>query len=149
MSVGSAAGARMVAQRRPADADLALRQLARQPRDRGRRLGGLGVAQQLGEPLDLAAARRRGAHGGPGVDELAQQHAAMVPPFPAVPRSSTRSGGRPPDGATELVLVRHGASAVAIPGRPFPVVGGQGDPPLAPAGRDQARRVASGSPASR
>ena len=39
-SVGSAAGARQVAQRRPADADLALAQLARQVGDADRHLGG-------------------------------------------------------------------------------------------------------------
>jgi probable phosphoglycerate mutase len=48
----------------------------------------------------------------------------------------------PPADATELVLVRHGASAAAIPGRPFPLLEGQGDPPLAPEGREQAARVA-------
>ena len=47
---------------------------------RGRRLGRGELAQQRGEPLDLPAARRGGAHGGGGVDELAKQHAAMVPP---------------------------------------------------------------------
>jgi probable phosphoglycerate mutase len=49
----------------------------------------------------------------------------------------------PPADATELVLVRHGASAWAIPGRPFPLLDGQGDPPLAPEGREQAARVAA------
>lgn len=48
---------------------------------------------------------------------------------------------RPKD-ATELVLVRHGESAVAYPDEPFPLVEGQGDPPLAPEGRVQARKVA-------
>jgi probable phosphoglycerate mutase len=55
----------------------------------------------------------------------------------------------PPADATELVLVRHGASAAAIPGRPFPLRDGQGDPPLAPDGREQAARGPSGSRASR
>lgn len=48
---------------------------------------------------------------------------------------------RPP-GATELLLVRHGESAPARADRPFPLVGGQGDPDLAPTGREQAARVA-------
>ncbi|WP_433463068.1 histidine phosphatase family protein [Spirillospora sp. CA-128828] len=48
---------------------------------------------------------------------------------------------RPPDGATELLLIRHGASAPARPGRPFPLVDGHGDPELAPEGREQAERV--------
>ena len=46
-----------------------------------------------------------------------------------------------PEGATELVLVRHGASAAAVPGEPFPLVGGHGDPPLAPEGELQAQAV--------
>lgn len=47
-----------------------------------------------------------------------------------------------PADATELVLVRHGATAPAIPGEPFPLVDGHGDPPLAPEGEEQAQRVA-------
>jgi probable phosphoglycerate mutase len=47
----------------------------------------------------------------------------------------------PPD-ATEIVLVRHGASAAAIPGEPFELLEGHADPPLAPQGAEQARRVA-------
>src|SRR3954454_12519987 len=47
----------------------------------------------------------------------------------------------PPD-ATEIVLVRHGASAAAVPGEPWETVEGQSDPPLAPEGVEQARKVA-------
>jgi 2,3-bisphosphoglycerate-dependent phosphoglycerate mutase len=47
-----------------------------------------------------------------------------------------------PPGATEVVLVRHGASAVAVPGAPFPLVDGRGDPPLSEAGEKQAAAVA-------
>ncbi len=47
-----------------------------------------------------------------------------------------------PEGATEVVLVRHGASAPAVPGEPFPLLGGHGDPPLAPEGELQAQAVA-------
>jgi probable phosphoglycerate mutase len=47
----------------------------------------------------------------------------------------------PPPGATELVLVRHGQSAAYVDGRPFPLVAGQGDPPLSELGTEQARRV--------
>ncbi|TDD84757.1 histidine phosphatase family protein [Actinomadura darangshiensis] len=46
-----------------------------------------------------------------------------------------------PDGATEVLLIRHGASAPARPDRPFPLVDGQGDPELAPEGREQAERI--------
>ncbi len=46
----------------------------------------------------------------------------------------------PPD-ATEVVLVRHGASAAAVPGERFALVLGRGDPELSPEGREQAEAV--------
>jgi 2,3-bisphosphoglycerate-dependent phosphoglycerate mutase len=49
---------------------------------------------------------------------------------------------RLPPGATEVVLVRHGASAAAVPGAPFPLVDGRGDPPLSEVGERQAQAVA-------
>jgi probable phosphoglycerate mutase len=48
---------------------------------------------------------------------------------------------RPP-GATSLLLIRHGESAPARPDAAFSLVDGQGDPELAPRGREQAQRVA-------
>ena len=48
----------------------------------------------------------------------------------------------PPPGATEIVLVRHGASAAAVPDEPFDLLDGHADPPLAPEGEEQARAVA-------
>ena len=48
---------------------------------------------------------------------------------------------RPPDGAADILLIRHGASEPARPGKPFPLVDGQGDPELAPEGRRQAERL--------
>ena len=48
---------------------------------------------------------------------------------------------RPP-GATEVLLVRHGASQAFIPGQPFPMLGDQGDPALAPKGHEQAAAMA-------
>lgn len=48
----------------------------------------------------------------------------------------------PPDGATTVLLVRHGESAPAISGRPFDLLDGHGDPPLAPQGVEQAERLA-------
>jgi 2,3-bisphosphoglycerate-dependent phosphoglycerate mutase len=48
---------------------------------------------------------------------------------------------RPPPGSCEVLLVRHGESAPAVEGRPFPLVDGHGDPELAPDGRWQAERV--------
>jgi probable phosphoglycerate mutase len=56
-------------------------------------------------------------------------------------RYPQRAFAVPPD-ATEVVLVRHGASAAAVPGEPFPLVLGRGDPPLSPEGAAQAERVA-------
>ena len=47
-----------------------------------------------------------------------------------------------PEGATEVILVRHGASAPALRGQPFPLLDGHGDPPLAPEGVAQAEAVA-------
>ncbi len=48
----------------------------------------------------------------------------------------------PPD-ATEVILVRHGASEPAVPGVPFDSVDGHADPALEdPRGVEQARRVA-------
>ena len=44
----------------------------------------------------------------------------------------------PPIGATEFVLVRHGASEPFIPGKLFPLVEGHGDPALSEDGRAQA-----------
>jgi probable phosphoglycerate mutase len=47
-----------------------------------------------------------------------------------------------PDDATEVLLVRHGASQAAVPGEPFEMIeGGHADPPLAPEGEAQARAV--------
>ena len=48
---------------------------------------------------------------------------------------------RPP-GACELLLVRHGESVPARDDQPVALVDGHGDPELAPAGREQALRVA-------
>jgi probable phosphoglycerate mutase len=47
-----------------------------------------------------------------------------------------------PAGAAELLLVRHGESAAAVEGESFPLVDGQGDPPLHEEGHRQAERVA-------
>src|SRR5215212_9547037 len=49
----------------------------------------------------------------------------------------------PPPGSTEVILVRHGASAAAVPGAPFDLLDGHADPPLAPEGVEQAETVAA------
>lgn len=46
-----------------------------------------------------------------------------------------------PPGATEILLVRHGESQAAREDTPFPMVDGQGDPPLAPTGEREAELV--------
>src|SRR4051795_8804220 len=52
----------------------------------------------------------------------------------------------PPPGSTQVVLVRHGASAEAVPGDPFDLLDGHADPPLAPEGREQAEAAARRPP---
>jgi probable phosphoglycerate mutase len=46
-----------------------------------------------------------------------------------------------PADATEIFIVRHGASADAVPGEPYPFRGKWSDPDLSPAGRAQAERI--------
>jgi probable phosphoglycerate mutase len=46
-----------------------------------------------------------------------------------------------PPGSTELLLVRHGASADAVEGEDFELIEGQGDPALSDIGREQAELV--------
>ncbi|MBS1895188.1 MAG: histidine phosphatase family protein [Actinobacteria bacterium] len=48
----------------------------------------------------------------------------------------------PPPDAVEVIVVRHGASEAALPGKRFPLIDGQGDPALSEVGRGQARSVA-------
>ena len=55
------------------------------------------------------------------------------------PRAYRQPRFQAPPGATELILVRHGESQAAVDGQPFELVDGQGDPALAPNGREQAR----------
>jgi 2,3-bisphosphoglycerate-dependent phosphoglycerate mutase len=47
-----------------------------------------------------------------------------------------------PADATEILLVRHGASEAAVPGEPFELLEGHANPALSPVGQEQARRVA-------
>jgi probable phosphoglycerate mutase len=46
-----------------------------------------------------------------------------------------------PENATEVLLVRHGASQDAVPGEPFEMVEGHSNPPLSDVGRGQAEKV--------
>ncbi|HEY2601827.1 MAG TPA: histidine phosphatase family protein [Thermoleophilaceae bacterium] len=60
-----------------------------------------------------------------------------------MPESYPQGGFFVPPDATQVLLIRHGASAAAIPGEPFELLEGQSDPPLAPEGREQALKVAA------
>ncbi len=72
-----------------------------------------------------------------GVSEITALTQTKGPLRRAAQRPFRLSGG-----ATEIVLVRHGASADAVAGAPFPLVDGRGDPPLSPEGELQAVAVA-------
>jgi len=48
---------------------------------------------------------------------------------------------RPPQGAADILLIRHGESEPAVPGIPFPTVDGHGDPGLHADGEAQAVAV--------
>ncbi len=48
---------------------------------------------------------------------------------------------QPPKGAVDLLLIRHGESAAARAGQPFPVKDGHGDPALHEQGQKQAQAV--------
>lgn len=56
-------------------------------------------------------------------------------------RSYPQGFFEPPTGSCQILLVRHGQSAPYVPGQPFPLVDGHGDPPLSPLGQQQAERV--------
>jgi 2,3-bisphosphoglycerate-dependent phosphoglycerate mutase len=58
------------------------------------------------------------------------------------PKSFPQTFFEPPPGSCQVILVRHGQSAAYVEGTPFPLIDGQGDPPLSPLGRFQARQIA-------
>jgi probable phosphoglycerate mutase len=57
------------------------------------------------------------------------------------PRRFSQVPYKGPKGSTELVLVRHGASADVVEGQDFELLDGHGDPPLSDIGRRQAELV--------
>lgn len=73
-----------------------------------------------------------------------------IPGESPAPTSSAEHGSaefrqyrfRPPAGATDMLLFRHGESAPARPDEPAPTVDGQADPALDPRGRQEAELVA-------
>lgn len=58
------------------------------------------------------------------------------------PRSFPQQRFAPPPGACEILLLRHGESAPHTEGEAFELVDGHGDPPLSPAGVEQAEAAA-------
>lgn len=58
------------------------------------------------------------------------------------PRSYPQGFFTPSSDASQILLIRHGQSAPYVPGRPFRLVDGHGDPELTELGHFQARRVA-------
>jgi len=59
-----------------------------------------------------------------------------------MPKGFAQSGYEAPAGATQILLVRHGASQAYVPGKLFDLTeDGQGDPPLAAEGEAQAELV--------
>lgn len=60
----------------------------------------------------------------------------------STPKTYPQTFFQPEPGACQIVLVRHGQSQPFDPSSPFPLVDGQGDPPLSPLGRYQAECVA-------
>ena len=80
------------------------------------------------------------SHVGPPLASPAAR-AARLRPALAAPVYHQRAFALPP-GATEVILVRHGASEPAVAGERFPLLDGHGDPALAPEGEIQAALVA-------
>src|SRR3954470_12534080 len=85
--------------------------------------------------------KRSGDAAGPGEDKGTRVERPSWQALRMAESYPQRAFALPPD-ATEVVLVRHGASAAAVPGEPFEELEGQSDPPLAPEGEQQARAVA-------
>jgi probable phosphoglycerate mutase len=82
----------------------------------------------------------------PGAAQPAVAQPAAVQPGaaqPAVVQSAAyeQEPLRPPAGAVEVLLVRHGQSQAYVDGTSFALTGGHGDPPLSARGRAQAGRV--------
>src|SRR3990170_4000130 len=71
-------------------------------------------------------------------------HGAASSNLPAMTRTYPQRRFTLPDDATEIVLVRHGASQPAVAGEAFPIVDGHSDPALEdPRGVEQAAQAAA------
>ena len=66
-----------------------------------------------------------------------------VPEEDGGPRRFPQGRFRTPEGACELLLVRHGQSEDAVEGQDFTRFEGHADPPLSALGREQAQRLAA------
>jgi 2,3-bisphosphoglycerate-dependent phosphoglycerate mutase len=64
-------------------------------------------------------------------------------PVEATPSAFAQLRYQVPPGATDLLLVRHGASQPYVDGTLFPLVDGHGDPPLSAVGATQAQLVSA------
>jgi 2,3-bisphosphoglycerate-dependent phosphoglycerate mutase len=64
-------------------------------------------------------------------------------PVEAEPTAFRQRRYEVPPGATDLLLVRHGASEAYVEGKLFPLVDGHGDPPLSAEGITQAEHVSA------
>ena len=76
----------------------------------------------------------------PGANDL-DSWAGDTAPGPGERKVFRQHRFRPPPGAADLILVRHGESAAQTFETPFPVVDGRSDPPLDPRGREEAELV--------
>jgi probable phosphoglycerate mutase len=89
----------------------------------------------------------------------AASEAAPAEPMTSEPAGQARAGGarreahpgaavyrqtrfRPPPGATDILIIRHGESEAAYMDKPFPLMDGHADPELSENGREQAERLA-------
>ena len=111
---------------RRAGPDPALRRIRHHRRRRGGRSRPAGAA-----PPALSRGRRPG-------QAAPSLHSAAV----QAPRRFSQEHFKGPPGSTEILLVRHGASADHVEGESFELLEGQGDPPLSEMGRRQAELVA-------
>ena len=126
------------------------------PRERRQRVGAVrlgGPARVEAEPLRFGepfrhTGRRTRA---PVTDHVSEFHGAhgtrslTAAPFESRPMARRQEEGirqhrfTPPPGATTVLVVRHGESAAEIPGKPFPLRDGHGDPGAAPRRRAPGR----------
>ena len=77
----------------------------------------------------------------PGIARSARSRSTVDQMSAKEPKSFHQKRYTRPPTATDILLVRHGASAAVVEGQPFPMLAGQGNPELAPIGHEQAELV--------